>query len=105
MSRVVAIALMAVVGLLCVGDRAQPAMVVAGGQDCFGPGCEDQISCGQPAQPQASSRSSIQVVALLAAVEAGPTLERTETPAVGPPPISVAWQSIGRIAPRSPPAA
>ena len=104
MSRV-AIALMVVVGLSCVGDFARPAMVVAGGQDCFGPGCEHQISCGQPAQPQASSRSSIQVVALPAAVEGGPTCERTETPAIGPPPLSIAWPSIGQIAPRSPPAA
>ena len=104
MSRVATMAVMVVVALSCVVGFVQPAMAAGGGQDCLGPGCQDQISCGQPAQPQASSGSSVQPVALPAAVGAGPAPERTEPPAIGPPPIRVAWQSVARLAPRSPPA-
>lgn len=105
MSRVVAMAVMVVVALSCVVSFVQPVMAAAGAQNCLGPGCQDQIACGQPAQPQASSGSSVQAVALPATVGAGPVLERTETPAIGPPPIRVAWRSVARLAPRSPPAA
>lgn len=105
MSRVVTMAVMVVVALSCVVGFVQPAMAAAGGQNCLGPGCQDQIACGQPAQPQASSGSSVQAAVLPATVGAGPALERIETPAIGPPPIRVAWQSVARLAPRSPPAA
>ena len=105
MSRVVAMAVMVVVALSCVVGFVQPAMAAAGGQNCLGPGCQDQITCGQPAQAKASSGSSVQAVALPATVGPGPAPERTETPAIGPPPIRVAWQSVARLAPRSPPAA
>jgi hypothetical protein len=97
--------LVAIAAVLCVGELMQPAMATAGGHDCFGPACQDQISCGPPAQPPASSGFSVHVVARLATVEAGPALERTETPAIGPPLARLAWHPVAPFAPRSPPAA
>lgn len=91
--------------MLCVGDLIHPAMAAAGGQDCFGPGCQDQISCGQPAQPQASSGSSIHVVVLSVTDETGPALKPLEAPAIGPPSHRVSGHPVAPSAPRSPPAA
>ena len=102
--RVVAMILVAIAAMLCLGDLVHPGMAAAGGHDCFGPACQDQISCGQPAQPQASPGFSLYVVALPATVEAGPALEPIETPAIGPPSARVAWHPVAPFAPRSPPA-
>jgi len=96
--------MLAVLAVVCAADLARPAMVMAGGQDCVGPACDDQIACGQPTQPQLSSGSSDHLVALPAAGEHVLGLAKTETRTVGPPPIRVIWQSLVRLASRSPPA-
>ena len=96
--------LLAVVAIVCAGDLARPAMVMAGGQDCAGPACEDQIVCGQPTQPQASSGSSIHLAALRVSTERAPGFFQTETRTVGPPPARVIVQPAASLASRSPPA-
>jgi len=103
--RTVARLLLAVAALTCLGGLAGPAMAGSMSPDCFGPVCEDQIGCGQPAQPQVSSGSSVHAVALPAAVERGVVLAGTEALSVGPAPPSAARHSFASVAPRSPPAA
>jgi hypothetical protein len=106
-TQVVAITLMMVIAVVCVGAFAQPVMAMANGHDCVGPGCDDQLACGQPSQPQASSGSSQQlslvalpVTASVAGVEGDGT---TVTPSPPLPPS--ASQPFGPSAPRSPPSA
>ena len=100
----VCVLMLAVLGAVCVADLARPAMVMAGGQDCVGPACEDQAACGQSAQPQVSSGFSIHLVAVPASREHVIGLAKTETRTVGPPPARVVWQSLVPLASRSPPA-
>jgi hypothetical protein len=102
--RTVAVLVLAVTALVCLGGLAGPAMAGSMSQDCYGPACEAQIGCGQPAQPQASSGSSVHLVALPAAVERGLLLTKTETRSIGPPPLRAAWHPFAPVAPRSPPA-
>jgi hypothetical protein len=109
-TQVVAITLMMVIAVICVGAFAQPAMAMAmamaNGHDCVGPGCGDQLACGQPSQPQASSGPSQQlslvalpVIARVAAVEGdGTAVTRS-------PPLPRPSQPFGPSAPRSPPSA
>jgi hypothetical protein len=85
----------------------QPAMTFASGQDCSGPGCDDQIACGQPTQPQASSGplGNVSFVALPVTLGAA-VVEcdgRAMTPSP-PPPRSASWP-FAPSAPRSPPSA
>lgn len=105
MRRHVAVTLMAAIALSCVGDLVKPEMATAGGQDCFGSACQDQISCGQPAPPQVSSGPTGHVVALPATVEAGTAPEKTETPPAGRLLARAAWPPVAPFPPRSPPAA
>lgn len=95
---------LAVLAALCATDLARPAMVMAGGQDCAGPACENQIACGQPTQPQISPGFSIHLVAVSASGERVPGLVKTETRTVGPPVARVVCQSLAPLASRSPPA-
>ena len=99
-----AVLVLAVTALTCVGGLASPAMAGSMGQNCFGPECGDQIGCGQPAQPQTSPRSSVHLVALPAAVELGLISEPTEAPTVGPSVAGLAWQPLAQHVPRAPPA-
>lgn len=103
--RAVAVLMLAVTALVCVGGFASPAMAGSMDQSCFGPACEDQIGCAQPAPPSASSGSSIHLIALPAAVERGLVLAKTDTLVLGPPPLIVARRSFAPVGPRSPPAA
>lgn len=103
--RVVAMILVAAIALLCVGDLADATMAAADGHDCFGSACQDQISCGQPAPPRISSAFTGHLLALPAAVEAIPALEKSGPWAAGPPLVRAAWQSVLPLAARSPPAA
>jgi hypothetical protein len=103
-ARTVVVVLIAVAALLCLGELARSAVALATGQDCFGPGCEDQIACGQPAQPQASPGFSTQVVALGAAVRMDLAPPLRETVVVARAPAISSWQSVALFAPRSPPA-
>lgn len=105
--RIVAATLMMVIAIVCGGAFAQPAMAMANGQDCSGPGCDARLACGQPAQPQrlAGSSHDLSFVALpvtvsVAAVEGDDTAVTPSPPL--PPPAS---QPFGPSAPRSPPSA
>jgi hypothetical protein len=89
----------------CVVASAGPAMAGATGQDCLGPGCEQQIGCGQPAQPPLSPGSFVRAVALPADAPAGVSIERTEALAFRPPVARSARASVAPLAPRAPPAA
>jgi hypothetical protein len=100
----VPVLLLAVLVALCAADIAGPAMVMAGGQSCLGPACEDQIACGQPTQPQISSGSSTQPVVLPVSAERLFGLVKTETRTVDPPPARVVRQSLAPLGSRSPPA-
>lgn len=102
--RTVAVFMLAVTALVCLGGLASPAMAGSMGQDCFDLACEAQIGCGQPAQLQASG-SAVQLAALPAAVERGLVFARTETRSGGPPPPRAPRHSFAPAAPRSPPAA
>lgn len=101
----VPVLLLAVLVALCAADIARPAMVMAGGQSCLGPACEDQIACGQPTQPQISPGSSSQLVAVPASGERLLGLVKTGTRTVASPPPRVIWQSLAPLGSRSPPAA
>jgi hypothetical protein len=94
----------AVLVVMCAAGLAPPAMAMAGGQDCSGPGCEHQIACGQPVAPQIPAGFSFDLVAMPAARERvlGPT--KIDTRAVGPSPAGPAWQSRSPLGSRSPPA-
>jgi len=102
--RTIAVLVLVATALVCVSGLASPAMAGSMSQDCFGPACEDQIGCGQPAQPQASSGSSVHLVALPAAGERALVFAKTETRSIGPPPLGAARYSFAPVAPRSPPA-
>ena len=101
----VAVLLLAVIAAVCLVDLATAATVVAAGHDCFGPSCEDQFVCGQPAQPQASPGHPGQLIAVPIAVEAPSAPEKTATLAQVSPGARVAWQPVAPLAPRAPPAA
>ncbi len=101
----VAVLLLAVIVAVCLVDLAGATMAVAAGQNCFGPVCEDQLACGQPAQPQASWGTSGRLVAVPTAVEAPSAPEKTATLAQVSPRARLARQPVAPLAPRSPPAA
>lgn len=103
--RVTAMLTLVFIALACLGDVLRPAMAAAG-EHCFGVGCADQIACGQPASPSASSAWTIHPIpVVLVGGEAGLVAD----PAPGWP----AWlsassqdqQPIPPFAPRSPPLA
>jgi hypothetical protein len=106
-ARVLAAILMMVAAVICAATLVQPAMTFAGGQDCSGAGCDDQIACGQPTQPQASSGLSGNVsfvalpVTLRVAVVECDGAAMTPSP---PPPRPASWR-FAPSAPRSPPSA
>ncbi|SRR5712691_887581 len=102
--RAIAVLVLAVTVLACVVGLASPAMAGSIGQNCFGPACEDQIGCGQPAQPQTSPGSSVHLVANPAAVELGLISEQTGAPTVGSLAARPARQLVAPLAPRAPPA-
>ncbi|HEU4367163.1 MAG TPA: hypothetical protein VFV05_02920 [Methylomirabilota bacterium] len=96
--------LLAVLVAACAAHLARAPMLMAGGQSCVGPACEDQIACGQPVQPQIPSGFSIQLVAPSASGEHVLVLVNTETRTIDPPPARVIWQSLAPLGSRSPPA-
>jgi hypothetical protein len=103
----VGIALVVIAAVACVGAMAQPAMALATGQDCAGPACDDQITCGQPAPPLASSGSfaSLGLVAILAASTAQDVEQGAIAIAPAPSCVRPASQPFAPFAPRSPPSA
>lgn len=102
--RALAVLVLAVTALACVVGLASPTMAGSMGPNCFGPACEDQVGCGQPAQTQTSSGSSVHLVALPAAVEFGVIAEQTAAPTVGPPAARPARKFVSPLVPRAPPA-
>lgn len=106
-TRLVALALLMTIAAICVAALVQPAMALAGGQDCPGPACDDQIACGQPTQPQATSSPStgVSLVAVTASVSMALVAVHAPT-TTGPPTLaSPASQPFAPSAPRSPPSA
>jgi hypothetical protein len=103
MTAVLALAFMA---LACLGDVLRPAMAAAANPHCFGVGCEDQIGCGQPASPSASSTSAPHAIPL---VSAGGFSDLAPEAATAWPvwlsALSQSQQPIAPFAPRSPPLA
>jgi hypothetical protein len=97
--------LLAVLVAVCATDLARPAMVMAGGESCVGPTCDDQIVCGPSAQPLISPGSSIQVVALPVFGERSLRPVKIEARRVEPPSTRVIRQSLVPLGSRSPPAA
>jgi hypothetical protein len=97
--------LLAVLVAFCAADLARPAMVMAGGESCAGPACDEQIVCGQPTQAQVSSGSQIQLVALPASGERTLVVVKTEARTTDPPSPRVIWQSLAPLGSRSPPTA
>jgi hypothetical protein len=106
-TRVVALALMIAVAVMCAGAAVQPAMAHANGQDCSGPGCDDQLACGQPTQPPATSSPSASISPVAVTVSVGPALTDRGAGSLSAPPIfpSAVWQPFAPSAPRSPPSA
>lgn len=106
-ARAIAIALMMMIAVIGVGALGQPGMAFGGGQDCSGPGCDDQIACGQPIQPQATSGPSASISPVAVTVSVAPALIDAHDGTLTAPPIlsSSASQSFAPSAPRSPPSA
>jgi len=106
-TRLVAIVVTMAIAAICAGALAQSAMALAGGQDCAGPGCEDQIACGQQTQPQATSGPSASVgpVAVIASVPTALFEVDAPTTTAPPPVSSPASRPFAPSAPRSPPSA
>jgi hypothetical protein len=104
-ARAVAIALMVMVAAIGVGVLVQPVMAFASGQDCSGPGCDEQIVCDQPTQPQATSGPSATFTPVAVTVSAASALIDAAGGAMTAPPIlsSPASQPLAPSAPRSPP--
>jgi hypothetical protein len=102
---VVAIVLMVGIAAICTGALVQSAMALASGQDCSGPGC-DQIACGQPLQPQATSGPSASVSLVAVTVPVAAAMIEAHGTMTAPPTLSSpASRPFGPSAPRSPPSA
>jgi hypothetical protein len=103
-TRAVAVILLALTALMCVASFAHAGMVMVG-QDCFGPGCEQQITCARPDQSLAPLRQLPGPVAMAgsAAFDVSPPPGQTMpmAPALGP----AIDGPVSPLAPRSPPAA
>jgi len=54
--RVLAVIVLTMITLGCVGTLAHASMATMSGQDCFGPGCEQQVTCAGPDQAGSLSR-------------------------------------------------
>lgn len=104
-TRLIAIALMMAIVAVCAGALVQPAMAFAMGHDCAG--CEDQIACGPPTQPQVtpSPSTSLMPLAVPASRETA-SIVADDQPS-NPPPIVThrSAPAFAPSAPRSPPSA
>ncbi len=103
--RAVFIVLVAVGALVCLGDLAGPAMAMADGHGCPGPGCDQQIAASRALHFEAPSRPATDLIAIAAAVVANLPLAQEYTAAMDAPHDWLVWLSLAPFAPRSPPAA
>ena len=103
--RMVAVAVLLVAALACIPNLVRAEMGSVPDHPCAGPGCEQQIACGQPDQATAPTRQFTGriAVAVPAPIEVVPP--EGHTIVVAPSLATVGWQSIVPLAPRSPPAA
>jgi len=104
-TRTVAVVLVALTALACVSSFAHAGMVMVSGQDCFGPGCEPQITCARPDQAPAPLRQLPGPVATAGSAGFDVLLPPRRTMPMAPvlgPPID---RPVSPLAPRSPPAA
>src|SRR6266851_4167653 len=103
--RMVAVAVLLVAALACIPNLVRAEMGSVPDHPCAGPGCEQQIACGQPDQATAPTRQFTGriAVAVPAPIEVVPP--EGHPIVVAPPLAAVGWQPIVPLAPRSPPAA
>jgi hypothetical protein len=104
-ARTLAVLLIAVAAALCLADVGTPAMVLADSQECLGPACDDQIACGQPAQPLLPSGLAGSLLAVPPATPVDVAPELTAAPSPGPPAVVTTGRPVVPFAPRSPPLA
>ena len=96
--RAIAAIVLVVTALVCVASFAQAGMVTMSAQDCFGPGCVQQITRPQPDQapPSAATAVSVAIEEPVAQTEPMPRASTLVAPR---------HRSLSPLAPRSPPAA
>jgi hypothetical protein len=105
-TRVVAVVVLTLTALACLAGIAHANMGTASGQDCFGPGCEQRITCAGPDQviaPTAKPLAAPPVTVASAAIEVLPA--QNQRLPVAPPLVAPNLRAVCPLAPRSPPAA
>ncbi len=104
-ARAIAVIVLTLTALACVASLAHAGVVKMPAQDCFGPGCEQQITCARP--DQATAPPSRRLVAPLATV-ASAGIEvlppQSQTMPAAPTLDAPNYQAVCPLAPRSPPA-
>ncbi len=105
-TRVIAVIVLTLTTLACAAGFAHANMVTASGQDCFGLGCEQQMSRARP--DQATAPPSTQLAAPLATVASAASEvlppQNRRVPVV-PTLAPSSLRAVRPLAPRSPPAA
>ena len=103
--RMVAVAVLVVAALACIPNLVRAEMGSVLDHPCAGPGCEQQIACGRPDQATVPTRQTTGPIAVVVPVRIKVGPPEGHTIVVAPPLVTVGWQSIVPLAPRSPPAA
>ncbi len=104
-TRVIAAIVLTLTALVCVARIAHANMGTASSQDCFGPGCDQQITSSRPDQataPESSQLTAPLATVAPAAIEVLPPQNQRmpATPALAGP----YSRAICPLAPRPPPA-
>ncbi len=105
-TRVVAVIVLTLTALACLAGIAHANMGTPSGQDCFGPGCEQRITCAGPDQiiaPTARPHAAPPVTVTSAAIELLPA--QNQRLPVAPLLVGPNLRAVCPLAPRSPPAA
>ena len=103
--RMVAVAVLVVAALGCIPNVVRAEMGSILDHPCAGPGCEQQIACGQPDRATVPTRQTTGPIAVAVPVPFKVVPPEGHTIVVAPSLATVGWQSIVPRAPRSPPAA
>ncbi len=103
-TRAIALIVLALTALTCVTTFAHANMVTVPGQDCFGPGCEQQITCARPDQAITPSKQIPGPLAAVPSAATGVLPPPRQTMPVGPIVATPSSRSVCPLGPRSPPA-
>ena len=103
-TRAMAVILLALTVLACVASFAHAGMVTMSGQDCFGPGCEQQITCARPDQATPPSRQIAGPLATVASAAIDVLPPQSQTMPTHPTLAAPSYRPVSPLAPRSPPA-